>query len=445
LLELAGGLPDSSRRVPLSVGAASNVTAIGRSGLLSFGLGLALFAASPPSSEFSASANFLQVPFPGSYVIMYFDLAVAFGCLTLAWNRRFRFDGQERPLYRALALVILTRVLSLVAASNMAMEQVISILRYVETFAIVLLLANLLSVRHNRRLFLRGMILGAVIETAGALLIFFSSGGEERGVWLGVDNYKLQIFLLVACCLAFSEKKGRSLKIVAGLLLFLGILVTETRTAVVLFLLSLLPLFLTRHRAMFRPVLAVLALAAVATVPVLRLLPEAEQNVMKRVDEIWTGGGTIGLRFILWEMAVAAYVSHPITGIGSGGFARQQNTLYLQINDVYASGYETKYDSQSTHNTVLGVAAETGTLGLIAYFFWMAAVVGICLRGIRLEALYQDPWVLAACACLLAMMIGDWWGQYSFMSPSTCLLGFILGWCRAHQEPKRLALRADPQ
>jgi O-antigen ligase len=318
----------------------------------------------------------------------------------------------------------------------MAMEQAISILRYVETFVIALLLANLLCLRQNRRLFLRGMILGAVIETTGALLTFFSSGGEERGVWLGVDNYKLQIFLLVACCLSFSQKKGRSLKIVAGLLLLLGILVIETRTAIVLFLLSLFPLFLTRKRAMFKPVLALLALAAVGIVAVLGLLPKAEQNVMNRVDEIWTGGGTIGLRFILWEMAATAYVNHPITGIGSGGFARQQNTLYLQINDVYASGYETKYDSQSAHNTVLGVAAETGTLGLIAYFLWMVAVGRICLRGIRLEGFYQDPYVLAACVCSLAMMTGDWWGQFSFMPPSTCLLGFVLGWCRAHQEPK---------
>ena len=264
-----------------------------------------------------------------------------------------------------------------------------------------------------------------------------------RGVWLGVDSYKLQIFLLVACCLSFSQKKGRFSKIVAGLFLLLGMLATETRSAVVLFLLSLFPLFLTRHRAMFKPVLALLALGAVAIVPVLRLLPEGEQNLMKRVDEISTGGGTIGLRLILWEMAVAAYASHPITGIGSGGFARQQNTLYLQINDAYAPAYETNYGSQSAHNTVLGVAAETGTLGLVAYLLWMAAVVRICLRGIRLERFYQDPYLLAACVCLLAMVIGDWWGQYSFMPPSTCLLGFVLGWCRAHQEPKRPAPRGD--
>jgi len=421
------------------------VTTIGWNGLLSFGLGLAFFAASPPSAEFSSSASYLQVPLPGSYVIMYFDLAVAFGCLALVWKGMFRRDATERPLYLALALVILTRALSLVAASDMAMEQVISVLRYVETFAIALLLANLLSFRQNRRLFLRGMILGAVIETAGALFIFFSSGGEDRGVWLGVDNYKLQVFLLVACCLSFSQKKGRSSKIVIGLFLLFGILATETRGAIVLLLLSLLPLFWTRYRAMLRPALALLLLGAVAIVPVLRLLPEAEQGLADRFGEIWTGGGTIGLRFILWEMAVAAYMSHPITGIGSGGFARQQNTLYLQINDAYASGYETKYDQISTHNTVMGVAAETGTLGLIAYFFWMAAVVRICLRGIRLEAFYQDPFVLAASVCLLAMMIGDWWGQFSFMSPSTCLLGFLLGWCRVHHEPARLALLANPR
>jgi O-antigen ligase len=432
-------LPDSSRTGPFPTGAASNVAAIDRSGFLSFVVGLALFTTSPP---FTAIASYLQVPFVGSYLISYFDLAVAFGCLTLAWNGRFRFDEPEKPIYWALALVMLTRVLSLIAASNMAMEQAISILRYVETFAIVIMLANLLSLRQNRRLFLRGIIVGVLIETTGDLLTFFWSGGEERGVWLGVDNYKLQVFLLFACFLSFSQKKGRSMKIVAGLCLLLGILATETRSAVFLFLVSLVPLLLTRHKAMLKPALALLVLAAVAVVPVIRLLPEAAQNATERLDELWTGGGTVGLRLILWEMALAAYVSHPITGIGSGGFARQQNTLYLQINDAYAPGYETKYDQISAQNTVLGVAAETGTLGLIAYFIWMAAVIRICLRGIRLEGFYRDPYALAAGICLLAMMAGDWWGQYSFMPPSTCLLGFVMGWCRAHREPERPALLA---
>jgi len=377
---------------------------------------------------------------------MYFDLVVGFGCLALAWNGRFRFDKAEIPLYRALALVILTRAFSLIAASSIAIEQAISILRYVETLAIAFLLANLLGVRENRRFFLRGIIVGVVIETAGDLLTFVSSGGEVRGVWLGVDNYKLQVFLLVACCLSFSQKEGRFTKISAGLLLLFGMLATETRSAVMLFLLSLLPLFITRHRAMFKPLLALLVFAAVVVVPVLRMLPGAEKNIAERIDEISTGGGTVGLRLILWEMAAAAYVSHPITGIGSGGFARQQDSLYQQVNDVFAPGYEEdKYTHLSTQNTVLGVAAETGTLGLIAYFLWVGAVVRILLRGIRLEAYYHDPFMLAACVCLLAMMTGDWWGQYSFMPPSTCLLGFVLGWSRAHQEREQPALLTAAQ
>src|SRR5437868_1296550 len=250
-------LPNSLRRASLPVEAASNATSIGSGGLLSFGLALAIFTASPPPT---AIATFLQVPFLGSYMVMYFDLAVACGCVALAWNGRFGFDRAEKPLYRALALVILTRILSLVAASNMAMEQAISIFRYVETFAIVLLLANLLGHRQNRRFFLGGIIVGVVIETTGDLLTFFSSGGEVRGVWLGVDNYKLQIFLLVACCLSFSQKKGRFSKIAAGLVLLLGMLSTETRTAVGLFFLSLIPLFLTRHKAMLKPALPLLVL-----------------------------------------------------------------------------------------------------------------------------------------------------------------------------------------
>jgi O-antigen ligase len=419
---------------PVPLGAASHVMGIRLNGLLSFGLALALFATSPPPDPDSIVANYVQVPFLGSYVIMYFDLVVGLGCLALAWGGKFRLDRHERSLYWALTVVILTRVLSLIVAGNVEIEQTISILRYVETFAIALLLANLLSFRGNRRCFIMGIIVGVVIETSGDLLTFVTSGGEARGVWLGVDNYKLQVFLLIACCLSFSQAKGRFTKMLAGFFILLGILSTETRSAVILFVLSLLTLFITRHRAMLKPVIALSILGAVTIVPVFRLLPDAEQNVTGRVDEIGAGGGTIGLRIILSEMAIAAFVSHPIAGVGSGGFARQQNSLYLQINDAYAPGYEQKYDQISTQNTVLGVAAETGTIGLLAYFLWVAVVVRIVLRGIRLEAFHHDPYMLAACVCMLAMLTGDWWGQYSFMSPLTCLLGFVLGWSRAHRE-----------
>jgi O-antigen ligase len=291
---------------------------------------------------------------------------------------------------------------------------------------------------------LKGMIAGALIETVGNLFIFFSSQGESRGYWLGLDNYKIQVFLLVACCISLFQEKIRWWKIVAGLLLLVGILATETRTAFILLLVCLFLLLLTHGRKMLKPIFAFLVVAGMAVAPILLFLPGAEAGLTKRAEQVWTGEGSIGYRIILYEMAAVAYLTHPITGIGSGGFGRQQDTLYPQIGDAFAPEYEALHLQVSTHNTVLGVAAETGTLGLIAYFLWVAAVVRICLNAIRLERIHRDLYVLASCICLLAMLTQDWWGQASFMPASTCLLGFVLGWCREHGLPKQLGSGAPP-
>jgi O-antigen ligase len=139
-------------------------------------------------------------------------------------------------------------------------------------------------------------------------------------------------------------------------------------------------------------------------------------------------------------MAAAAYLAHPITGIGSGGFARQQNTLYLQISDAFTPEYESAYGTLSTHNTVLGVAAETGTLGLIAYVFWIVAVGQVIVSVVKTKAFCDEAWIVVACTCLAAMMFEDWWGQASFIPPSTCLLGLVLGWLRSQHQLSGIAI-----
>jgi O-antigen ligase len=402
---------------------------------VAFSVGIAVFTASPPE----LTAQFLRVPFLHSYIVTYFDGAVALGCLLMALNGALRFSPSERRLWVAIGLVILIRAVSLAFATDFVLEQVVSVLRYVETGAVLLLLANLLSISQHRRVFLKAIFLGAVLDSVGGVFRFAFTAGEQRGIWLGVDTYKLLVFFLLVCCLSLSKARHKSWGILWALFLVVSILVNGTRAAVVLFVLSSALLFWTRRRAAVKSAAAVALLGAVGLVPVLSLFPQGRQVIEGRASQVLTGGGTIGLRFILWRMAAAAYLAHPVIGIGSGGFARQQDALYLQINEAYDPQYETLYEGLSTHNTVLGIAAETGTLGLIAYLVWVTAVVAICIRGIRLEALHYDTYVLAACVCLLAMMAEDWWGQASFIPTSTSILGFILGWSRAHALAMRTA------
>jgi O-antigen ligase len=397
---------------------------------MAFLLGLAVFLASPPE----LTADFLRIPFTGSYIITYFDLIVLLSSVALLWRSRLAIAVHERGVYAALGCVIASRGISLIFAGNVATEQVISVLRYFETFVLLLVLSDLLSSAGNRLVFLRGLLIGALIDSTGALFLVVSSRGESRGFWLGVDTYKILDFLLIACCISLSENRDRAFKLLLGLWLMLGILATGTRAAVLLFLISLLTLFWTRLRAIVRPALILLALGTATFVPLLAVFPQGGEEFKTRMEQLWTGGGTLGLRFILWEMAGTAYLNHPVTGIGSGGFSRQQNALYYKINDVYAPEYENLYEHLSTHNTILGIAAETGTVGLIAYCVWLIAVLRLCLWGLKAEKTVNDPFLLAACVTVIAMLTQDFWGQASFIATSSSLIGFIMGCYRSSEQ-----------
>jgi O-antigen ligase len=409
-------------------------------GAVAFAIGAGLSSASPPEE----SAEFLRLPFVGSYIVTYYDLLIGLAVLYCLFIGTLKTDRREHKIYMGVGLIILTRALSLVFADSMEVQQIFSVLRYLSTLATLILLANLLSSRRNRHLFLVGVMTGAVVESVGGLLIFCSSWGEDRGIWLGLDNYKLQVFGLLLCSLALWEKTGRAQKLLAGLLLTAAIMVSGTRRALVLFVFCILFLVYDRRRTLLKPLLGLLILGIVAWVAIPRILPEGEQSMVERMGGAWSGGGTIGYRFVLWEMAAAAYLNHPITGLGSGGFARQQNSLYYEISDRFPEAMENKYDSLSTHNTVLGVAAETGTLGLAAYLFWVAAVTSFVLKTWKLGQLGNESYIIAVCVFLLVLLLEDWWGQASFMPPSTCLLGLILGWRRSEARilPRALSVTA---
>src|SRR5215831_182610 len=170
--------------------------------VLSFFLGLTIAAASPPEE----TANFLRLPFLGSYLLTYFDLTVAIATLSFLWTADFGLNKAEKSVCKALGLIILTRIASLLFASNVVPQQAISVFRYVETLVILVVLANFLALEMNRRSFLVGIILGAVLESAGGLFTFIVSSGENRGIWLGSDNFKIQVFLLLVCCIVLMHK-----------------------------------------------------------------------------------------------------------------------------------------------------------------------------------------------------------------------------------------------
>ena len=73
-------------------------------------------------------------------------------------------------------------------------------------------------------------------------------------------------------------------------------------------------------------------------------------------------GGTVGLRFELWRVALLAFTSHPLLGIGPGKFRTAIeifSTLHLSHSYYWIRGL-------SAHNLFLHYLAETGLIGTTA-------------------------------------------------------------------------------
>jgi len=395
-------------------------------------LGFGLLLSSPPAEL----RNLLQVPLVGSYQLSLFELALIPICLGIFLRRKLHIEKHEQPLFLSVALLFGTRVLSLLLARNVVPEQAFSTFRYVETFVVLLVMAALFSDSTRRAFFFKGVVAGVILESLAGFWSFLASGGIQRGFWLGVDNFRLQVYLLIICSLLLLTNKRQWKPLAYSLALLLALLATQTRAVVPLLTVVLILGVLLWGRRYIRPVLIYCGWILFVVPAALVLFPELTQQTHVRVQQVFKQESAIKHRLVLIEMAGIAFFENPVTGIGSGGFARQQITLYRKAQQTIPWDYRT-LNPVGAHNLILGTAAETGSVGLLAYFLWMLAVIRICLRATRLSmrrmAEKSALYTAGAALTVIGLTLSDWWGQSSFTLIATFLLAFVLGWMRENK------------
>jgi len=152
--------------------------------------------------------------------------------------------------------------------------------------------------------------------------------------------------------------------------------------------------------------------------------------VEQRVLAALQGEGSVLERFFLWDRALAAFIEHPITGIGSGGFARQLTALPNVFGIQSPIQYSDIDELPGVHNTVLGVASETGVIGLSAYLVWFITILGLSFRTLRMGQFSGDVAPIAAAILLLTLIASDFWAIGSFLPSFSIYAGLTLGWSR---------------
>jgi O-antigen ligase len=166
---------------------------------------------------------------------------------------------------------------------------------------------------------------------------------------------------------------------VAGVLVLAGIMLTFSRGAFLGLLVSALVMIAVRLVKFGYLVVGIAVLAAFLVVaPSYRdriLSIEGVSTVLSQ--ENGATDSSVEGRFTENAAAIAAFIDHPIAGVGPGNFSLH----YRDYADVAPANVRS--GERAAHNLYLGVAAETGVLGLIAVLGVFAVTLRELLRGLK--------------------------------------------------------------
>jgi O-antigen ligase len=320
-------------------------------------------------------------------VIGMFTAAVWLGSTLL--DGKFR---KLRPFHAAVFLFILWNSVSFFWSVNTE-ETVRHIETYIQLALLAWILWDLCTTPEALGGVLQAYILGAYV-TVGSIITNYLAGREispyDEGRYTGVGLNAVDLALIlalglpVAWYLATSANNGTKDRILKLLnfgyipLSLFAMMLTGSRMALFAVVPIILYILGTAKRLKFSFRILILALLVGTLLALLTHTPQAT------LDRLATTGDSIAARDLggrvkLWRGAMAAFLDHPLLGVGSG--ALRTSTLSGSV----------------AHNTFLSVLAELGLNGLLLFAILLAIVVH--------QAINQPKWLSWLWLTVLAVWV----------------------------------------
>ena len=222
---------------------------------------------------------------------------------------------------------------------------------------------------------------------------------------MGTNAFGTTLFLanLMALGLTYrAEARSRPLWFACFLVSLVGLIATESRSALAGWVAGAVYLTWRELRAHPRQLAAVL----VSGIAVLVLAATAVPSVASRVGHASTD--LVVDRMQIWRIAVGIVESHPLLGTGPG-------TFQTMFNQRKPARLQQKW---SAHNLWLHYAVETGLLGLLSVLWIVYAAGREWARSGRLIPVGQDPLRPTITAAAIGLLV-DSCGDNTLLSVST--------------------------
>ena len=280
------------------------------------------------------------------------------------------------------------------------------VMTYLQLLIIYLISSKVLRVSRFK-LVAWALLLGVI---ASALLGYWELTIAWAGSICGVSGNANEFALYSLCAMAMvpfilkaSTRLWQQVLVVAlSSPLAIMVVASGSRTGILagILLLSLWLLTLVRTGSNWLNLLLILLIILVAGVSAFHIeknfWSEKTQEITSGIIE---GSGTMGERYNLWEAALTAWWSSPISGIGVGQFgsslAGREVTLILPERE----------QNWVVHNSYLTVLAEDGLVGLLLFVSWQIIALRRFYRIWRQGHVIMDRYCALSCFFALAVMM----------------------------------------
>ncbi|MGB2869562.1 MAG: O-antigen ligase family protein [Bacteroidota bacterium] len=381
---------------------------------------------------------FLNVHVLGFASGVWFSLP--FGLAFILKHTNLQWKELRNPLTSSLVIYGLCIIPSFINAAL----PLTSFLKLFNVMAFMIMLFGLIATIKTHRELQRALLVYLALAFANSVHVIFQSltGARRAFGFAGimfVDYSALAVCLTAA--IVVTMKKGRRISFVAGSVIFVALILTQTRNTWLSAIITLVWLvgYLVRHpevaglsrkRVVAIASLGLLVLASIS-VALLSLntrlqkrASEFTENPSYGIDESGRVESSLGTRLFIWDTALNAFRAHPIVGIGVYAFPYSSE----QYSTTTKRFYNDFVRRNSPHQTHLAVLAETGLLGALGFSMFAVAALKYSFRVITGAASERDRRYAFVGAtgvvyCFVSMMFTDaWlWGQ------GIVLLGVILG------------------
>lgn len=291
------------------------------------------------------------------------------GCYVLARGSKISFRTMPLPLWLWVAWSFLSLLWSINRDSSL-----FSLWMFAQQLVMAVLVADIVSsdIKVVSKV-LWPYAVASVVTSVIGLLSGALSDLTRAAAFQGQDQAMFAaalipgfLFLLWRAMDREVSAVGRLLSVLLLLVPLTAIIASGTRSAWVGILVGSIALLASQAK---RGLVTTLGFVAVGLYLVLAQIPQLSDFMLDRLGTAVSSGGAG--RVDIWRVGLTIFQDSPIFGVGAGNFP-DAFTLdaILRTSGVDPWG-SWLYDGRGSHNVFLGIAAETGLIGLLL-FVWLS-------------------------------------------------------------------------